>query len=185
MSGASGRWRRRLGHFTTDACRWVRPQDIADPSELTIGGVLHLIRLHLPLRAVAWFRLASWVKQRDVPALPGLIQHHLLKTYGLELSPGADIGGGLYIAHPVGCVIQAERIGRNVTIIGPVTVGYRNTARWPRIGDNVYIGTGARVLGDIEIGDGARIGANAVVVRDVPAGATVVGIPARVIDERT
>jgi serine O-acetyltransferase len=158
---------------------------VASADEVALGRLVNLVRLYLPLRAMAWFRFASWLKRRGVPALPGVIQRHLLTTYGLELSPGADIGGGLYIAHPVGCVVQAERIGRNVTIIGPVTIGYRNTARWPRIGDDVYIGTGARVLGDIELGDGCRVGANAVVLHDVPAGATVVGIPARVVGERT
>ena len=78
-------------------------------------------------------------------------------------------------------MIAVERIGRNCSIIAAVTLGLRNDHTFPSIGDDVFIGAGARVLGGIRIGDGARIGANAVVINDVPAGATAVGVPARVL----
>jgi serine O-acetyltransferase len=165
-------------HFLEDAARWIVPEEVGDPDSLTPKAIARLLHRHLPLRAMAWFRVSWWAKRTGIPGLPGIIQRRLLRIYGLELAPGADIGGGLYIAHPVGCTLMAERIGRNVTVIAAVTVGYRDVARWPRIDDGVYIGTGARVLGDIDIGAGAQIGANAVVIRDVPAGATAVGIPA-------
>jgi len=111
----------------------------------------------------------------------GWVQRRLLRLYGLELSPGAPVGGGLYIAHPVGCTLFAEHLGTNVTVISSVTFGTRGDNGWPTIGDRVFVGTGARVLGGIEIGDDAMIGANAVVVRSVPCKTTVVGIPAKPI----
>ena len=130
---------------------------------------------------MAWFRLGSWAKERHVPLFAGFVQRHLLTRFGLEISPGADIGGGFYVAHPVGCTLVAERIGENVTIIAAVTLGLRNEVRWPTLADRVFIGAGARVLGGITVGEGAQVGANAVVVHDVAPGATVVGIPARPI----
>jgi serine O-acetyltransferase len=104
-----------------------------------------------------------------------------LRLYGLELAPSTPVGGGLYIAHPVGCVLHAESVGTNVTIIGQVTFGTRSDACWPTIGDDVLVGTGARVLGGITVGSGSVVGANAVVINDTCPGSTVVGIPARAI----
>lgn len=85
----------------------------------------------------------------------------------------------MYIPHPVGSVISASRIGRNCSLIAAVTIGLRNSADFPTLGDEVYVGAGARILGGVSVGDRARIGANAVVVKDVPAGVTAVGIPAQ------
>jgi len=94
---------------------------------------------------------------------------------------GIKIGGGLYIPHPNGTVIVAEEIGKNCNIIANVTIGMRNEWTFPIIGDNVFIGAGARILGGIRIGDNSVIGANSVVIQDVPDNTTVVGIPARVV----
>ena len=104
-----------------------------------------------------------------------------LSRYGLEIVVGADIGGGLFIAHPVGTVVGPKRIGRNCSIIAAVTIGMRDTLDFPEIGDEVFIGAGARVLGKITIGDRAVIGPNALVISDLPAGATAVGMPAHII----
>jgi len=84
----------------------------------------------------------------------------------------------------VGTVIAPRRIGRNCSIIAAVTIGMRTERAFPDIGDDVFIGAGARVLGGIRIGDRVVIGANAVVIQDVPDGATAVGVPARIISER-
>jgi serine O-acetyltransferase len=165
--------------FRQDAARWVRPQQIAPVHEVTPAVMLRLLVRYLPLRAMAWFRLATLLRGYGVPGVAGWTQRRLLRLYGLELSPGANIGGGLYIAHPVGCVLAAERIGSNVTVISQVTFGTRTDGRWPRIGDDVFVGAGARVLGGIAIGDRSQIGANAVVVHDVARDTIVVGIPAR------
>jgi serine O-acetyltransferase len=164
-----------------DACRWIRPEDVAKRSELTPLLLLKLLFRHPPLRAMAWFRLATLMHRRKVKLLPGLLQRRLLKLYGLELVPGAKIGGGLYIAHPVGCVIVVESMGTNVSMMGSVTLGRREKLRWPIVGDNVFFGAGCRVLGPIEIGANAKVGANAVVLTDVPPGAVAVGVPARVL----
>ena len=99
--------------------------------------------------------------------------------FGLEI--WGDIKGGLYIAHPMGTVIAAEQVGRNCSIIGAVTIGMRNEYAFPKIGDNVFVGAGARILGGIRVGDNAKIGANAVVIHDVAKDSTVVGVPAREI----
>jgi serine O-acetyltransferase len=128
-----------------------------------------------------WFRFGAWCKHKGIPALPGIIQRLLYRRFGLEISPGSDIGGGLYIAHPIGTVIAVNKMGKNCSIIAAVTIGLRNEHKFPTIGDNVIIGAGARVLGGITIGDDVIIGANAVVIKDLPAGVTAVGVPAKVI----
>ena len=99
---------------------------------------------------------------------------------GVDTS-GTVIGPGLFISHGQGTILSAERIGANLQVHQGVTVGwdYKGDRR-PIIGDDVFIGAGAKILGAITIGDGARIGANAVVVCDVPAGATAAGVPATV-----
>jgi serine O-acetyltransferase len=168
-----------VANFRQDAARWVRPQQIAPAHEVTPAVMLRLLLRHLPLRAMAWFRLATLLRRLGVPGFAGWAQRRLLRLYGLEISPGADVGGGLYIAHPVGCVLVADRIGFNVTVISQVTFGTRTDGRWPWIGDDVFVGAGARVLGGITVGDRAQIGANAVVVHDVAPDTVVIGIPAR------
>lgn len=101
-----------------------------------------------------------------------------------ELSPVCSIGDNLKIVHGGNGVIISSQavIGNNVTIYHQVTIGViNNKVGAPIIGDNVFIGAGAKILGPITIGTGASIGANAVVLKDVPAGATAVGIPARIV----
>jgi serine O-acetyltransferase len=166
--------------FKQDARRWIRPSQIDDAAPMSLGRMLKLLFRHMPLRAMAWFRFGCWCKQHSIPYLPGFTQRQIYSRYGLEILVGADIGGGLYIAHPIGTVVSPKRMGRNCSIIAAVTIGMRNTWDFPDIGDEVFIGAGARILGEICIGDGAVIGANAVVISDVPVGATAVGIPARV-----
>jgi serine O-acetyltransferase len=169
-----------IKEFKMDAARWLIPQQVADISHLTFSKILKLWWNYFPLRAMLLYRFGSWCRQKHIP-LAGIIQRAIALFYGLEINISTHYGGGLYIAHPIGSVISAEKIGENCTIISSVTIGMRNEWKFPRIGNNVFIGTGARILGGIEIGDNAVIGANAVVIHDVPAGATAVGIPARII----
>ncbi|MGH9272164.1 MAG: serine O-acetyltransferase, partial [Ilumatobacteraceae bacterium] len=167
--------------FREDAARWVKPQHVSPVELATPRVVLSLLWQHRGLRAMAWVRLAAWLKQHRVRGAQRFITNHLVSTFGLEIGPVDRIGGGCYIAHPVGCTLQFERLGRNATIIAAVTVGARSSGDWPRIGDTVFFGTGARVIGKVQIGDNARLGANTVVLRDVPASMTAIGIPARIV----
>lgn len=106
---------------------------------------------------------------------------------GIEIHPGARIGKRFFIDHGMGVVIgETAEIGDDCTLYHGVTLGgttWRKEKRHPTLGNNVVIGAGAKVLGPILVGDGARIGSNSVVVKDVPGGATVVGIPGRVITQ--
>lgn len=171
--------------FRRDAQRWLTLQNGETPFEISLGTLLALLWRHMPVRAMFWFRFGSWFKKNRIPLIPGFVQRYLYRYFGLEIIVGARIGGGLYIAHPIGTVIAAEEIGENCSIIASVTIGMRNEWAFPRIGNDVFIGAGARVLGDIRVGDNAVIGANAVVIKDVPDGATVVGIPAKVVHVAT
>lgn len=144
--------------------------------------------------ASAVLRYGQWVydKDRGLPGLPLKIGYRVLHK-GVEIAAGisvpasADIGPGLYIGHFGQIIVHADtRAGRNLSLGQGVTLGTRGggSVGAPVIGDDVYIGVGAKILGPVHIGDGARIGANAVVLDDVPAGATAVGIPARVVKVR-
>ncbi len=108
---------------------------------------------------------------------------------GIEIHPGAQIGKNLFIDHGMGVVIgETTQIGDNCIIFHQVTLGgtgKQKGKRHPTIGNHVLLSAGCKVLGPIHIGDGAKIGANAVVLKDIPAGATAVGIPARVLNPQT
>ena len=107
--------------------------------------------------------------------------------FGVEIAVSSDIGSGLYFPHTFGIVLGAKRIGRNATIYHGVTVGakaldvFHDLSSRPMVGDDVILGSGAKVLGPISIGDGAVVGANAVTTMSVPPRTTVVGIPAKSI----
>lgn len=110
--------------------------------------------------------------------------------FGIEVSPQVQIGGGLFLPHTVGTVIGAERIGDNCTIMQGVTLGKSDPemgftlSERPVIGNDVFMGAGAKLIGRITVGDHARIGANAVVLCDVPAYAVAVGVPATIIERQ-
>lgn len=136
--------------------------------------------------------IRAWQKNRHSP---NPLRRHLLSRLAVlryrfwSIVTGADIpltcqiGGGLLIPHPNGIVIHADcSIGPNCIIFQQVTLGIRNTPVPPRLGANVAIGAGAKILGDITLHDDVRVGANAVVLHDVPAGRSVAGIPARILD---
>jgi serine O-acetyltransferase len=106
--------------------------------------------------------------------------------FGIEIARDAELGEGVVFLHTVGIVIGGDsRIGDRVVFLGGNTIGTINNSGYPRIGNDVVIGAGARVLGPVTVGDGASIGANAVVLRDVPAGFVALGVPAVARPRRT
>ncbi len=124
-------------------------------------------------------RLRQAATDRGVPLLPGVLRRLQTALFGIEISADARLGEGVLFLHTVGVVIGGDsQIGDRVVYLGGNTIGSLDGKRYPRIGNDVIIGAGARILGSVTIGDGASIGANAVVVSDVPAGATAVGVPA-------
>jgi len=137
--------------------------------------------------AVWLFRLKVRLRAAGLPALPGLCDMLSRTLFGVQIGNRVEAGPGLMITHGNVVIDGCTKIGRRCQINPWVTIGLSNSKKLgfsidgPTIGDYVHIGTGAKILGPITIGDYARIGANAVVVHDVPANATVVGVPARVV----
>jgi len=136
------------------------------------------------LHAIIFYRIAHKLHTMNIPFLPRFISQASRFITGIEIHPGAKIGKGLFIDHGMGVVIgETSIIGENVTIFQGVTLGgtgKERGKRHPTIGNNTVIGAGAKILGNITIGDNVNIGANAVVIRDVPANSTVVGVPGRI-----
>ncbi len=131
--------------------------------------------------AVVMYRFAHGCFRSRIPLIPSLIQRIAVFITGAEISFKACIGGGLRVAHGTGTVIGPKvTIGQNALILHGVTIGegYFSDDDMPEIGDDVLIGAGAKILGNIRVGDRVKICANSVLVYSVPDGATMVGIPA-------
>jgi serine O-acetyltransferase len=169
--------------YLRESIRAYRERDPAARSNLEV------LLCYPGLHAQIWHRMAHALWRNGL-RLPGRFLSHLGRFFtGIEIHPGAIVGRRLIIDHGMGVVIgETAEIGDDVYLYHQVTLGGTSSAhgkRHPTIGNNVIVGAGAKVLGGIEVGDGARIGANAVVVAAVPAGTTVVGIPARPVERRT
>ena len=137
------------------------------------------------LRAILYYRKSHRLYLKGKTFRARLISEKAKRKTGIEIHPGAEIGENLFIDHGFGVVIgETAEIGNDVTIYQGVTLGgtgKEKGKRHPTIGDNVFIGSGAKILGNIVIGDNVKIGANAVVLKNVSSNKTVVGIPARVV----
>ena len=141
--------------------------------------------------AVSAYRFGQWANQEAPPPLRTVAKAAYLGAFklveiltGVSLPAHAQIGKGLYIGHFGNIIVHPDTVmGERCALSQGVTIGVLGGDRpgVPRIGNDVYIGAGAKILGPVTIGDGAVIGANAVVIDDVPAGATAVGVPARII----
>jgi serine O-acetyltransferase len=133
------------------------------------------------VQALLAHRAAHVLLEAGVPVLPRTIAYVTRAVTGVEIHPAAQIGTEFFIDHGSGVVIgETARIGDRVTLYQGVTLGgtgFQRGKRHPTLGDNVTVGSGAKLLGPIAVGDGAKVGANTVVVEDVPPGATVVGNP--------
>jgi serine O-acetyltransferase len=137
------------------------------------------------LQALALHRVAHWLWNLGLPLIPRFISHLSRFLTGIEIHPGATIGQGVFIDHGMGVVIgETAIVGDYCLIYQGVTLGgtgKESGKRHPTLGENVVVGAGAKVLGNIQIGNNARIGAGSVVLREVPSDCTVVGIPGRIV----
>ncbi|OQX53478.1 MAG: serine O-acetyltransferase [Candidatus Omnitrophica bacterium 4484_213] len=145
---------------------------------------LEVLLTYSGLHAIILHRLAHCLYKKGIPFLPRIISQLNRHLTGIEIHPAVQSGKGFFIDHGMGVVIgETTVIGDNVTLYQGVTLGgtgKEKGKRHPTIGNNVVISAGAKVLGNISIGDNVNIGANAVVIRSVPANCTVVGVPGRI-----
>lgn len=149
---------------------------------------VEVLLLYPSIHAIIYHRIANVLYRHKWFIIARAISQIARFFTGIEIHPGAKIGKGLFIDHGMGVVIgETAEIGDNVTIYHGVTLGgtgKEKGKRHPTVGNNVVIGSGAKILGPITIGDDAKIGANAVVLENVPSRATAVGIPAKIIGRR-
>lgn len=142
--------------------------------------------LHPRVAPVAWFRVANFCYSNGYHTFARIICQFIQLMFGAEIPPRAIIGPGLVLPHPRGVVIGSAEIGERVTLFQNVTLGARkldgqyDLAIRPRLKNDVVVGTGATVLGSITIGEGATVAANSLVLIDVPAGCTAIGVPAKI-----
>ena len=145
--------------------------------------------LYPGVHALWAYRVANWLWRHKMKLLGRLISQMVRGLTGIEIHPGASIGKGLFIDHGMGVVIgETAVIGDNVTLYHGVTLGgvsLNKGKRHPTLGNDVVVGAGAKVLGNILLGEGTRVGANAVVVKSVPANSVVVGVPGQVVVRST
>jgi serine O-acetyltransferase len=153
-----------------------------DPAARTVSEI---VLFYPGLHAVWLHRLAHWFWTRGHPLAGRGLSHFSRWLTGIEIHPGATIGQALFIDHGMGTVIgETAEIGDNVTLYHNVTLGgvsWERVKRHPTLEDHVVVGAGAQILGPITIGEHSRIGANSVVVKDVPSHTVVVGVPGRVV----
>ena len=147
-------------------------------------NLVEVLLTYTGLHVIVYYRIAHSLHRLGMPVVPRLLMSIARGLTGIEIHPAATIGRGLFIDHGMGVVIgETAVIGKNGTLFQGVTLGgtgKEKGKRHPTLGDNVVVGTGAKVLGNITIGNNSIIGANAVVLRDVPDHSTVVGVPGRI-----
>jgi serine O-acetyltransferase len=172
-----------LGTLTRVAGELRRDIDAARDRDPAARGVApgEILATWPGIQALLAHRVAHALQVNGVPVVPRTIAVISRAATGIEIHPCAEIGEGLFIDHGSGVVIgETAKIGNNVTLYQGVTLGgtgFATGKRHPTVEDNVTIGSGAKLLGPITIGHGAKIGANSVVIHDVPANSTVVGNP--------
>ncbi|MBI4228599.1 MAG: serine O-acetyltransferase [Deltaproteobacteria bacterium] len=146
---------------------------------------LEVILTYSGFQAIFFHRFAHWLWEKRMKLIGRCLSHLSRFATGIEIHPGAKIGNSFFIDHGMGVVIgETSEIGDNVTLYHGVTLGgtsFTRGKRHPTIENNVTIGAGAKILGPLKIGQNSKIGANSVVIKDVPPNATVVGIPGKIV----
>jgi serine O-acetyltransferase len=163
----------------------IRAAKERDPA---VPTTLQVIFAYPGVHAVWAHRISHWLWNRGARVAARVFAEFARILTGVEIHPGAILGSGLFIDHATGVVIgETAEVGDDVTIYHGVTLGGTGVdtgKRHPTIGDRVIIGAGAKVLGPIKIGDDSRIGANAVVVKEVPSSSVVVGVPGQIVSRQ-
>jgi serine O-acetyltransferase len=158
-----------------------------DPAARGFWSVLVVILTYPGFHAILLHRIAHFLHGLHIPVIPFIIMWIGRLFTGVEIHPAAKIGGGFFIDHGFGVVIgETAEVGRNVTLYQGATLGgtgKEQGKRHPTLGDNVVVGAGAKVLGNITIGNNVYVGANAVVLSRVPDDCTVVGVPGRCVKQ--
>ena len=148
-------------------------------------STIEVVLTYAGFHALLAYRISHWLQSVGVPFVPRAISQTARWLTGIEIHPSAKIGTGFFIDHGMGVVIgETAEIGDYVTLFQGVTLGgtgKERGKRHPTLGNHVVVGAGAKILGGIKIGDNVKIGANSVVLKNVPANSTVIGVPARVI----
>jgi serine O-acetyltransferase len=178
-----GEWRHcgmnKLLHSIREDIATVLERDPAARS------LLEVALCYSGLHAIWAYKLSHWLLQHRLRVLARLLSQMARLFTGIEIHPGAQIGSRLFIDHGMGVVIgETSIVGDGVTLYQGVTLGgtgKETGKRHPTIGNNVVIGSGANVLGNILIGENCRVGAGSVVLRSIPENSTVVGVPARIV----
>lgn len=175
--------RRFVGEISSDLAA-ARDRD---PAARDVGSV-EILLAWPGVQAVLVHRLAHGLWRDGIPVAPRLLAYLSRATTGIEIHPAAVIGREFFIDHGAGVVIgETVEIGDRVTVYQGVTLGgtgFERGKRHPTVGDDVTIGSGAKLLGPVEVGSSSKVGANAVVIEDVPARTTIVGNPGRPVEER-
>jgi serine O-acetyltransferase len=171
-----GTLRRVVGEIRADVAA-ARDRDPAARS----AGAAEILSSWGGVQALLSHRVAHALNEAGIPLLPLAISYGSRAVTGIEIHPAAKIGDDFFIDHGSGVVIgETAEVGDRVTLYQGVTLGgtgFARGKRHPTVGDNVTVGSGAKLLGPIEVGHGAKVGANTVVIQDVPANSTVVGNP--------
>jgi serine O-acetyltransferase len=159
-----------------------------DPAARGFFGIFEVILTYSGFHAILLHRITHFLYKLRIPVIPRLLSFMNRFLTGIEIHPAAKIGPGFFIDHGMGVVIgETTEIGENVTLYQGVTLGgtgKETGKRHPTIGNNVVIGAGAKILGNIRIGNNVKIGANSVVIKDVPDDSTVVGVPGIVVRQK-
>ncbi len=159
-----------------------------DPAARGLLGFFEVLFTYAGFHAVFLYRITHLLYKLKIPLIPRIISQVTRFLTSIEIHPAAVIGKGFFIDHGMGVVIgETTQIGNHVTLFQGVTLGGTGKEagkRHPTIGDDVVIGTGAKILGNITIGYNVKIGANSVVLQNVPDDSTVVGIPGRIVRQK-